>query len=406
MNQTKMHLFKNQFSRFFLCITAYAIISCSTKQESQRLQIVKGIESYDSYLEPQELVLFPIDERTSLHNPTIQYFETNGKKILAISDRINNRILAFDFETKTFAFEVKFSKEGIHGIGEFNGGTILSLDSIIVLGTANDRFYLADSSGSIRKEFVLYPHNAYERVQWLQYSITSCFKPGFNDIYAFTLPFGLGQNRESEAFKESCITHYSFKTGDWEYLDIKFPSQYSDIKGHYTFTHFLGDLEVVDGKLIVNFPASNYLYVYDDNGTYLQKYLAKSDRISVIKPPSRKLPTTSEELDRHILESPAYLFLIYDSYRKIYYRFLLNKQEDTSSIGDILKMYDEKPCSIIILDSAFNKIGETYLPEKTYHIPDHFVTPKGLYISTNHPDNKSVNEDKLSYRLFTLEKIN
>jgi hypothetical protein len=383
---------------FFLLLIGI-FTSCSVKKIEEKINDAV-IET--AFLEPGDSAILPIDERTSLHNPTIQYYEVNGKEYLVISDRITSRLLFFDFNTKELSFEVKFSAEGENGIGEFRGATVLSMDSIIVLGKAYDRFYLSDTTGRLIRKYILEPHTQSEPIQWLQYSITSCFKPSYDGIFAFTLPFGLGHTRESEALKEPCITHYDLKKETWNYIDMKFPPIYSEMGGHYTFTHFLGDIEVVDNKLIVNFPASNYLYVYEKG--QVKEFEARVRGTSTIYPPSDDLPTTSKEIDTYILQSPTYLFLLYDKYRKVYYRFFLDKQEDNSSNGDILKMYDEKPCSIVILDSAFTKIGETSLPLKTYHIPDHFVSPKGLYISTNHPDNPSIKEDQLSYRLFTLQK--
>jgi len=42
------------------------------------------------------------------------------------------------------------------------------------------------------------------------------------------------------------------------------------------------------------------------------------------------------------------------------------------------------------------------LPRDRYFTKYWFIGPKGLYISDAHPDNPDLNEDVLSYTLFTL----
>ncbi len=318
------------------------------------------------------------------------------KKYLTISPISTGTLLIFDFEKKELAFKVKFLTEGTH---DYESAFLLSMDSIIVLGAERDRFYLSDTSGRIKNKYILFPKKIADDDLLLGSGITNCFKVNFTGFYVFNVQPGLLERGE-EVFKKPCVIHYNFKKEDWEYINVSFPALYYQSGGHYTVTHLWGDLEVVDNKLVVNFPASNYLTVYE-NGNIKQEE-AKADELSIIVPPSKNLRNDLDDIDTYVLQSPAYQFLLYDSYRKVYYRFLLGGQEDMSSKGDILKNYDEKPCTVVILDSAFSKIGEFKLPPRTYHIPDHFVGPKGLYLSTNYVDRSAISKNMFSYRLLSL----
>jgi len=51
-------------------------------------------------------------------------------------------------------------------------------------------------------------------------------------------------------------------------------------------------------------------------------------------------------------------------------------------------------------------MGETLvLPENHYYMEEMFVLKEGLYISENHIQNPSFNENKLRYRLFHVEQL-
>lgn len=401
VNEKNSILIFGKFSLVLVFIVQIFTISCKRQHSEAKDATYKNAETnYTASLIPDSIISFAIDERTSLFNPQIRFFLDNkNRPYFIVDNNIGNRLIFFDFNTKNRVFEVNYDRAGVNGIGELQGASILSLDSIIVLGTSDEDIYLSDTSGTIKHKYKVKPKSGIDRTPQLRYGITNSCVASNKDIYLFTFPPGLGWPREAEALKESTIVKYNLLEEDWHFINIPYPEVYHQ-SGHYTFTHFIGDIDRNGEKLIINFPASNYVFVYE-NGI-ITKFLGKSDKVENIPPPGRKMATTSEEIDTQILESPAYLFLSYDPYRKVYYRFLLNAQEDISSIGDVLKMYDEKPCSIIILDENFKKIGETVLAENTYHIPDHFIGPKGLYISTNHPDNPNINEDKLAYQLLKL----
>ena len=395
-----MYIKFQKFLFLFLCGAVVALTSCTTqKNETAGHQTSTPSGNYAASLVPAGTLSFDIDERTNISNPCLHYFEQGGDRYLIYADNRGNRILFFDIDKRQTAFEVKFASSGTDGIGKLRGATVLSLDSIILLGSSREKIYLSDTSATIRRTYTLHPDTKNNRVPQIFYSITTCFKPTKEDIYFFSLPYGMGQAREYQALREPCIVHFDLSSGVWKFLDITFPEAYHQ-DGHYVMTHFEGDIDRNGDKLIISFPASNDIQVYEHGK--VTKYQAKSDHIDRVRPPGDKMATTAEELFSRTLLSPTYFFMLYDPYREVYYRFLLGVQEDMTYVNDILRIYDEKPLSIIILDKEFRKIGEVQMPESTYHVPDHFVASEGLYLSMNNVENPILDEDKLTFGLLKL----
>ena len=96
---------------------------------------------------------------------------------------------------------------------------------------------------------------------------------------------------------------------------------------------------------------------------------------------------------------PHYSHLMYDKYRKVFYRFALMPDDN-------IKPFSNNPhqsFSIIILNKDYEIIGETKFPGNTYAHHLCFVGKKGLYISENNENNPQFDENKLVFRCFTLQ---
>jgi hypothetical protein len=96
--------------------------------------------------------------------------------------------------------------------------------------------------------------------------------------------------------------------------------------------------------------------------------------------------------------------ILYDKYREVYY-ILIRKRATSEDKIDHSPKYAVYPnCMILIMDKEFNKLGEQHFPENKYLFNSIFITTKGLYISEDHVDNPTYNEDVMKFRLFKLKK--
>ena len=156
----------------------------------------------------------------------------------------------------------------------------------------------------------------------------------------------------------------------------------------------------VNNNFVYSFFGDHHIYVTSDH-VNIKRYLAQSTYFTeFVYPP--KNPSMDEYLT-YFSETPAYINLLHDRYRDVYYRF--------TSLGthvkegeNLQKIAGNPPnVSIIILDSNFNKIGETvFNGSAEYVFKNSFILEDGLYISSGHPDNKKYDENTLTFTQFQL----
>lgn len=150
-----------------------------------------------------------------------------------------------------------------------------------------------------------------------------------------------------------------------------------------------------DGGIVTSFAASDSLYVYYPDTGERVAYFAGYLKPTNIKPGNIK-DRDSESI--HFLTHYNYGGILYDNNENLYYRIIRLPKKDF----DYDKLNEEvanKTCAIIILDSDFNVIGETILPEDTYYPMHSFANSDGLHIRTLSDD-----DDFLKFRVFKKKR--
>jgi hypothetical protein len=288
------------------------------------------------------------------------------------------------------AFKVETKSEGPDAVTSLDAFLIRSLDSIYVTSKMNNLLTLIDSKGTPIKKHKLNVSPLHVFVWVDNYKRLAYLEP------------------------QKFIVHkapylYSEKPGYWNY-HIGFALNMSDGKidslykytgeaskkihgGAHTRFGFTSDDR---GNYIYSFCMDENIYVTDFRGKE-QKYKAQSKYVEDI--PAMKEDADNDEDRVFYMTQYAYRHIIYDSFRKVYYRFVLHPTDEASKDFD-----HAKPFSIIILDENFKKVGETQIFKEKYAYTNFFVAPEGLYISKNHPENPEADEDYLSFDLFKLLK--
>ena len=109
----------------------------------------------------------------------------------------------------------------------------------------------------------------------------------------------------------------------------------------------------------------------------------------------------SSNIVAHVLQHDLYTGIRYDSYRKVYYRFMLQHVADATISTDL----NERPVVVIIMDEQFNYMGETVLGTgEKWNWYNSFVTSEGLVIEYFDPDLDSL-EEYLHFKILTIEKL-
>jgi hypothetical protein len=103
-----------------------------------------------------------------------------------------------------------------------------------------------------------------------------------------------------------------------------------------------------------------------------------------------------QEEANEIIQSPFYLGLYHDPYKKIYYRIAKHGQDLKQNDFRLNTRYDGD-WSIIVLDENLEVIGEVKMPSETFCYYSCFVGEKGLYVAFN---------NKIKKNAFALINVN
>lgn len=156
-------------------------------------------------------------------------------------------------------------------------------------------------------------------------------------------------------------------------------------------------------QFVYSFNFKENIYVASLSHDSVREIAVRSKYIDEVVTPDENSNLGFKQMLKLMCESPNYGNLIYDKYRRVYYRVAYPKTEiePDENCMDVWQ-YGRKLFSLIILDADFNIVGETLLPEYTYNSTLMFVREDGLYICESNVMNPAFNENELVFRRFEL----
>tara|TARA_R110002074_G_scaffold229739_2_gene401157 strand:+ start:58 stop:681 length:624 start_codon:yes stop_codon:yes gene_type:complete len=182
-------------------------------------------------------------------------------------------------------------------------------------------------------------------------------------------------------------------------LESKQISYFGEYPWFYLKAYWRGGFEYMthtfnadQNLLVMSFAADHYLRTIDINKLeVIDSAFAGSDKLSNIKAPRLKMSDSGSELDdQKFLTQSSYGRILYDEYRKVYYRFAFEGINDSDLTSDSNDRATIKPSMIIILNENFKKIGEYSLNRFKYDLNMTFVSRDGLNIRLKAPENEDI----------------
>lgn len=357
-------------------------------------------KSYPFGLRKNGILQIPIDAFTSYTSNNIQTFEEGGDTYLVIENENINGLQYYSVNTSKLVKQFKIPKEGLNSISEIRGFTVVNFDSVFVYDNFTlARTLLLNSDGEVKKKYyirdldssVYFNHASMTRIPSIYYG---------SKLFFFKLPSY--DFNKPDFFEKNILFEYEYDllTEKSEYKQFSWPDSYNNHA--WGFLHTIPS-RVVDeyGRFLYSFGIEPHLHVNDFHGKYLTPK-AESDFITQPIQPLGIDSSDPSASTKHFMEQGIYGMIIYDNYRKVYYR-IAGVSTDYKDFNGNLIPTTMKPYTIVVLDTAFEKIGETKLePIGDYYIKDWFVGSKGLYISINSPTNKDILEDAMQFQLFEL----
>lgn len=339
------------------------------------------------------LISFNIDSTTSLKSWYVDVLENDSGRWLLYQNRNSPSIQFYDLNRKKLSFEVPLLQTGPDGVGTVNGFYVKSLDSIYLLNVSDMRLFLVNRIGVVQKYFsFLKPMAAFPFGSMSTPTIISG-SPAifFNGKLHFAARPGTGP-ANPETFRNGKVDlAIDLTTGSYE-LDFNYPEVYQN----GTFGNFWGKIfraKTHDARIVYSFAADERVYITDYIRT--ESFDAAT---SIFDNPSPYKDVASMRANN--IQSTMYAGIFFDKYRNVYYRIVTGGNELVNNRHVSQEVYDSKPISVIILNLAFEKVGETRLPNKMHDPLAVCVAQEGLLISNSNLDNPQLPEDQLSFTIY------
>lgn len=379
------------------------LAACSGNQKEVKNEYYGKLTETKRLIESGEK-RFRLDTETKAKPSYIQFFTDGvGNRLLTFLNSRKNSIYFYDYSDTTYIKQIVFEREGANAITSAGAYYITSPDSIYVFNRPQIEIVLADSIGQVHNRVTLLAKND---KNWAMYHPQYLFSPVVPLILIgnYLLLSGFAPFPEILADRENfhftaCL---NFKTNQVEY--------------HHTYPEELfgngynwgGDLLQLpypaitpDGKIVHSFPNSHDLYISDWNADEAKTVYGGSNKAGTLRSIDHILKGTPNELVYSCyMEQDFYAAILYDPFRKVYYRYLLHSVPDAT----LKTPMESKPLTIIVMDEQFCYLGEKEIGTgMEWNWTNSFVTREGLNIE--HIGTEPEDDDYLTFGLFTLQDL-
>ncbi|MES2418274.1 MAG: DUF4221 family protein [Bacteroidota bacterium] len=383
---------------FNISILAFFIglSSCTERGEVENNFSLAAPETHS--LKPTGTYSLILDSSTTPLVRSLNISEENGAEKIVFLNHFTKHIYYYNLNTGKILRIINLQLAASKGLTNPIAIYARSSDSIFVQDN-NNHLFLTDASGDVKKKYDISPFQDSLRI-----TLRTAEASFPMEIFTGNIPFLIDGSLYltgvmDESFKTVSIDQtkllirLDLNTARTSYT-FNYPKSYS--KTLWTIYFRMPSKTYNENKMIFVFSLPNDPFVYSlsINNSITEKKYAGSKLFGNIKafPPNKDNSNDYTQKNEYFFSSPNYSTILYDKFRKVYYRFAYTPNK--------LKT-PQKNLSIIILDNNLKRLGEYELKEtKKYNPMLSFVSKEGLNIAK-----KDQNEDILQFQTFKPFKL-
>ncbi|MDR0572692.1 MAG: DUF4221 domain-containing protein [Tannerella sp.] len=391
---------------FYITIFTFLLMSCRNYTiDIKNEQAGKLSATYQLVIHGEKKI--PLDNETAPNPPYMQiYTDAFGIQILSFLNPYRNTIYLYNYAEGTFIRSISYEREGPNGILHPAGYYIKNMDSIYVYNMMMPELVLTDSASRVKQRSSLIPDHSDQNLWTVYYpQYMPCTVIPMMEIDETLALIGYSPF----SLKDSLIDDFRFTAFmDMKTFQVTFRHTYpvelygnnANWDGVEFFTPVYPALSP-SGELIYSFPVSHDIYLAKWNtGNYKVAYAGSNTAKTIRSMDQRETRTPNQIILAHYFQYDTYSAILYDTWRKTYYRFMLQHLPNASPQTAVGK----KPIVIIMMDEQFNYLGETLIGTgEEWNWTNSFVTAEGLNIE--YIDEEDENEDYLNFKIFKIKEL-
>lgn len=375
-----------------LCLGLGLLYACSSGNKKQ-------FSVPDINIEEANDIVFALDDSTVQNMEYLQLFQRNDSDILAFTNEYDNAIVFYDYKTKQYLGRTEFDKEGNNGIGTIFSFYYLNQDSIYLYNFTTYSLYLANVRGEVvmRRDLHTIPNLSADSLFFAPQLFPRTNSP-LKKIGDELLIAGFFMNEQAgeNSVNRPVLAYYDLSKNTLRFSD-SYPSMYhkGNWGGDFTYRNPFYTLSPKN-EIILGFAADHNIRVHAKDEIEYHEYYAGVGGDFEITPITKDIAINTiarEAVNQHYTRTLSYQAIVYDKYRKVYYRLALLPDSDIDiKVGPI-----RKPIEIVVLNDHFELIGKGTIKRERYWINQCFVSPDGFHIQV-----ESDNDDELRFKTFVL----
>lgn len=375
--------------------TLIVALSCSDSQPKDKVALTVT----------QDSLRFIIPDDVKGPMLFVETLEDNGKAYLSFKNEVEPEILFYDLSSGNLVKRVVYAVEGENAItGGFMGYDAVDFDHIYIPSMYVTTIFVTDTTGTIK-----------DKIDFPQTDINQPLIPFIPGLYGsidivddqFYIFQTVNPMLRERALEDSPVSVVIDTMKNIVHaLPMRFPPliTYKDFgtsagNGEDYYRCFTGD------NFIYSFYYSDLMYKADIKHQNVTPCSVKSRYIGKVEI-LRNSSNNQNAILKDRAEQANYGSVLYDKYRKVYYRvaYPASTIEKSDNYLKIIRS-GKKNFSIMILDKNLNVIGEKLFPDYTFNPHLWFVREDGLYISTNNEMNPNYDENLLVFKRIEIDNI-
>jgi len=390
VKSNKVNFMKNRYILYSIFIF---LIACKNEIKNNNMLLIPVRDS----------VYFELGKKESNNSSCIQYLSNKDSDYLFVLNEYQNSIDIYNIGLQKRIKEIILEKDGENAFPGLLSFVVKNMDTIILISPMPQAIGIIDGKGELIKKI------SYEKDRNNK-KINPTFTLGGTKAILNANSLNLIQQYradESSGILTSSLqkhTNVAFSVNldnnIIQLLPIVYPKELigKDIS-NMKICRELG----YNNCLIYFFNITDQLFVSEELEEFKKIQIATNYELKLPENMNKYMQDMMSGL-KYSLQRDDIYNIRYDKYREVYYIIVRKRSNDASLTDDIKTKFVFPNCLIIILDKNFKHLGETYFPDNIYAFQKMFITRKGVYISEDHINNPSFNEDIMRFRLFKLVK--
>ena len=347
------------------------------------------------------ILVLPIGHDSKNLSFCIEYYRVNGSEYLAVANHKQYSVEIYDLNRRVLENVIHPGIEGTNALTPYSflvkkPDTIVGFQLNAVLG-------IITQGGEVVKR-ITFDRAQKGRINNFAAKVGGG-KPLLKDdivylVQEYRMPENNGILTPNALHQTNINTCVNLISGEVTTSSLTYPEELTgrDVSGMET-CRTIG----YNGVFVYHFRLLPCLYLTYDHVTFKKVPLETNYNLHFEEEHWRYLYDMTGAM-RYSFEKDEVQNIYFDEFRECYYVFVRKRSEDYDRNIDFLSKFMFPHCFIIILDKNLKHMGEVFLTDDTYSCQMVFITPDGLYISEDHPNNPDFDEDFMRFRLFKLVK--